>query len=67
MILPVFGNLSIETGDKAVTLELRTFHEGRPYAVFTYREIKELAATLARLEPPASTRQTFDPDIEDLL
>lgn len=56
-VLPLFGNLAVETGPHVVTLRLNT---NTGTAVFSYREIEMLAKTLAGIRPPAKIEEDDD-------
>lgn len=56
-----FGNLIITQRDQVVELTLNTFIEGRPYALFGYREIPMLIKLLQEhSRPPAAPADEDD-------
>lgn len=63
-----FGNLIITQRDQVVELTLNTFIEGRPYALFGYREIPTLIKLLQEhSRPPSAPAPAEDDDWKDLI
>lgn len=50
---PILGNLSVEARPNVVQVELLTYNEGRPYALFTAAEIPAVIALLTKAQVAA--------------
>lgn len=56
------GNLAVGCDGNVVTLELLTYHRGRPYALFTTGEIDSLIKVLKSYQAKAKAPPPTDDD-----
>lgn len=74
----IFGNLLITESGDTVRLQLNTFHQGQPYALFTREQLQAVgkylldlgskqAVATSRLVEPVALPDDDEPDFSDLI